>query len=179
MKSKFENSIKLLHYVHKTFGISYFVIKNFYYLELIYLFLIFVVYLFCALQAEYSFVNENDVFMSIKHVVLMLGTQSFILSPVILLSRYRLMNDDLRLLIETANRLFNASLSLTLKDYRKITVYATLFLICYLIYCFLMIGDMEENKKFSFGYIEKTCLIRTDVCIFLTRVAVLLLDIVI
>lgn len=167
MKSKFENSIKLLHYVHKTFGMSYFVVGHFYYLELIYLCLVFIVYLFCALKAEYNFVNENHVFMSIKHVVLMLGTQSFTLSPVILLLRYRLINGDFRLLIETANRLCNANLSLTLKDYRKIRLCATLFHICYLIYCFLMIGDMQENRKFRFGYIEKTCLILTDICIFL------------
>lgn len=165
MKSKFESCIKTLYYFYKLFG-SYFILDGYLCsLELIYSLLVLVACVYCTWLEEYAIVFREHVFFHIQHVVLLVSVQVFFIAPLIVLLRFRLKNNDLRLLVTTANRLCSVNLSLSSTEYRRISWSAMLIHAYYVIYIFTLIADMEGNKKYKLEYIEKVCIVLIDIWI--------------
>lgn len=161
----FENSIKPLYYFHTIFGLWCISFNHYYDLEIINVILVFVIQLICSMRAEYILFMQNHIYFCAQHLVFFIGYHIYcIFTPMTMLIRYRLINNHLRLLMETVNRLCTINLHLNSAEYRKITRYATVTHILYFIYMILVWRDSIDYLKFS--YFGTTCSILTEIWIF-------------
>lgn len=163
----FENSIKPLYYFHKIFGLWCISYNHYYDLEIINVILIFVIQLMCSMRAGYILFMQNHIYFRVRHLIFLIGYHIyFIFTPMTMLVRYRLINNHLRLLMETANRLCTINLHLNWGEYQKISRYATVSHILYCIYMVLVWRDSKDYNKFKYNYFGTTCNIFTEIWIF-------------
>lgn len=168
MKWSSEKCLRLVHQIHRIFGLSYIVDGCLLSVEFMYTLLVFLVYLYCFSQAELSITSQNHIYFKIQNMLFFISIHGFIFAPLIILLRFRLMNKDLIALVDIARRLCRTTSNLSSSDnneYRRLSLYVMFIHISYALYIFVIIGDMIHSDKFQPGLVKTACVVLLEIWI--------------